>query len=591
MKLPLPDLLIKTRIYGGFSLLCALIVVLSLVSYFNAKKTSESFAKYQVANNQYTSVLEVGKRISKIQHHVQSYIFTGYESLAGDIAVQLNELEAFFDEMDGYFVEESEDSVRLANLREHLLVYRDTFGKARGQAAKMSKMLESLSAHENKVLEGAGYDSDVGQFVQDSKAKLYEYLYDPDMAFIASVQSKFNDIVRAADPVWSADLVKYRRIYVDIVQAKRNHLFLITVVMAGEASEIQYISKEVIDAVLEKTDGVEAEITSSIDMTSVFAVFASLTLTVLGAGISYSIARSIVKPLLKITETFEELAREKDVGKVPGTQLRDEIGQMSRAAEVFRQNNENIKVLMGSLEQEKEKLITSNKELEQFAFVTSHDLQEPLRSIQNFAELYEEDYHDVMDEDAHMYLKYINDAANRMQQLILGILEYSRIGKQSDYTEFPIKGVVDNVTQDLNFAIEGSDASILVQKNMPVVVGSEIELRSLLTNLISNALKFSEAGKPNQISIGCDEVAGRAEFYVQDTGIGIRGADQEKIFDMFKRLQNQSDYAGHGIGLSHCKKIVESHGGKLWLDTSYVEGSKFIFTLEGCFQWEESCAA
>ena len=223
-------------------------------------------------------------------------------------------------------------------------------------------------------------------------------------------------------------------------------------------------------------------------------------------------------------------------------------------------------------------LTDSNKQLERFAYVASHDLQEPLRTVNDFVKLFKDEYGETLEKEGHIYLDFIKSAAIRMQNLVIGILEYSKIKGEINREMVELDKVVEDVLLDLQIKIDDLKADIKVA-NLPVINGNAIELHSLFLNLIGNALKFVD-GKAPKILIQASKASDKFQFLVQDNGIGIKEEHQEKIFDIFTRLHQDESYVGTGIGLAHCKKIVELHGGKIWVDSEPGQGSKFYFTLK-----------
>ena len=219
-----------------------------------------------------------------------------------------------------------------------------------------------------------------------------------------------------------------------------------------------------------------------------------------------------------------------------------------------------------------------NKELEQFAFVASHDLQEPLRTITNFVGLLEEKYAGTADEETGQYLTFIVNAASKMQSLIKDLLELSRIGSDTSFTAVDYNKVVESVLADLDKSSKESKAIITVSP-MPVLMGNEMELKRLFINLLSNAIKFRRLNVPLRITISATERPDDWLFSIADNGIGIDEKYREKIFVIFQRLHTVEEYSGTGIGLATCKKIVTLHNGKLTVESTLGEGSTFLFSI------------
>ncbi|HWT55074.1 MAG TPA: PAS domain S-box protein [Rhodocyclaceae bacterium] len=221
-----------------------------------------------------------------------------------------------------------------------------------------------------------------------------------------------------------------------------------------------------------------------------------------------------------------------------------------------------------------------NKELEQFAYVASHDLQEPLRKVSSFVQLFAKRYAGQVDETGQSYLNFAVDGAHRMQLLIDDLLHYSRVSRgQGEQTPVDLERVYKALLQDLSQVIEETGATLECGP-LPVVKGEPGQMRALLQNLIGNALKYHKPGRPPHIRVSAETDAnGIATVHVQDNGIGIEQRFFERIFVIFQRLHNRSEYPGSGIGLAICKRIVENHGGRLWLESTPGEGSTFHFTI------------
>ena len=223
-------------------------------------------------------------------------------------------------------------------------------------------------------------------------------------------------------------------------------------------------------------------------------------------------------------------------------------------------------------------LQVANKELEQFAYVASHDLQEPLRTISIFVGLIEEKYSGKTDEDTELYLKQIVNAASKMQNLIKDLLDFSQIGRNISFAATDCNNILKEVIANLGATIKESKAKI-TSTVLPVVIGNEIELRQLFQNLISNAIKFHKKNSNPEIEITFVEKETEYLFAFKDNGIGLEEQYKDRIFIIFQRLHTSTEYAGTGIGLATCKKIVALHNGKIWMESKLGHGSIFYFTI------------
>lgn len=220
-----------------------------------------------------------------------------------------------------------------------------------------------------------------------------------------------------------------------------------------------------------------------------------------------------------------------------------------------------------------------NKELEQFAYVASHDLQEPLRTVSSFVDLLQQKYKDKLDDQGVRILSYISGASERMKALVSGLLDYSRIGRKVELKKVDCQKIVNQVIEDFSLAIEESGAIITVDK-LPKLVGYETELRMVFQNLIANAIKFRKEDEGLKIKISAvKQINHDWLFTVQDNGIGIEEQYKDRIFLIFQRLHTRNKYDGTGIGLAHCKKIVEMHRGKIWIKSIFNKGTTFFFTI------------
>jgi PAS domain S-box-containing protein len=229
----------------------------------------------------------------------------------------------------------------------------------------------------------------------------------------------------------------------------------------------------------------------------------------------------------------------------------------------------------------------SNEELGQFAYVASHDLQEPLRMVSSFTQLLAERYKDKLDKDAHEFIHFAVDGANRMQRLINDLLDYSRVQRRlKEFEDIDSTVILAQAITNLNQKIEESKA-IITNYNLPVIYCDESQITRLFQNLIDNAIKF-RGDKAPLIHISAESILSGWKFAVKDNGIGIKSDYKEKIFEIFQRLHNNQKYTGTGIGLAICKKIVENHRGEIWVESAEgnlpagkAGGTTFYFTISG----------
>ncbi len=249
-----------------------------------------------------------------------------------------------------------------------------------------------------------------------------------------------------------------------------------------------------------------------------------------------------------------------------------DISKRKETETLMHQLNEN-------LEKQARELIASNIELERFAYIASHDLQEPVRMVNGFLKLLQKKYESQLDSNALQYIHYAVDAGDRMKMLINALLEYSRLGtKKLVYGPVDMNEEIKRVIHLFDKMISSTGAVIAI-KDLPVIYADKIQMRQLLQNLVGNALKY-RAQEPPEINISAENNNDFWIFCIADNGIGINKKDSSRIFEIFQRLHIRNEYSGTGIGLSICKKIVEIHGGKIWMEPNEPTGTEFYFSIK-----------
>src|SRR3954447_19832177 len=292
----------------------------------------------------------------------------------------------------------------------------------------------------------------------------------------------------------------------------------------------------------------------------------------LAAAASFYLSRSVVRPVLTVAEASRRLAEGDMSARVPPVRD-DEIGDLARA---FNSMADSLEASSDALAERSHELERSNRELEQFASVTSHDLQAPLATISMYAQLLEQRHSEELN-GGQQLVEGINAATVKARTLIRDLLEYSRAGRGELLNEpVEMRDVAAEALEMLAGPINQAGADVTVEE-LPVILGDVRKLRQVFLNLISNAIKFAQDVPVVRVSA---EVQGNtAIFAVADNGIGMDPAQAERIFQPFHRLHGEDDYPGTGIGLAVCERIIEQHGGRIWAQSAPGEGSTFRFTL------------
>lgn len=265
--------------------------------------------------------------------------------------------------------------------------------------------------------------------------------------------------------------------------------------------------------------------------------------------------------------------------KIDYSSMKSAPVELLQLCEAFNQMSQNIQDNELELKRQKEDLAGSNAELEQFAYVSSHDLQEPLRMVASYVQLLAKRYQGKLDQDADDFIYYAVDGAQRMQNLINDLLAFSRVGtKGKELKSVDFEVVLHHVLTNLQQAMQESDA-LVTHDPLPTLLADSTQMVQLLQNLVGNAIKFRDAKRAPIIHIGVKQEDKEWLFSVRDNGIGFDPKYRDRIFLIFQRLHNKTKYQGTGIGLSICKKIVESHGGKIWVESEAGHSTTFYFAL------------
>jgi signal transduction histidine kinase len=288
--------------------------------------------------------------------------------------------------------------------------------------------------------------------------------------------------------------------------------------------------------------------------------------------------RTISQPLATLTAVSQKMAKG-EFDMELNIQSEDEIGKLAQS---FQEMARDLHSLYSSLEQKvKERtaeLARSNADLEQFAYVASHDLQEPLRTISGFAALLARRYQGKLDAKADEFIRFLMEGAQRMQDLVEALLAYSRLGaKDPPLREIDCGALVAEVLVSLGAAIDEIGAQVVVDP-LPTVLGQRAQLLQLFQNLIGNAIKF-RGSEPVRIHVSVEKRDSAWRFSLEDNGIGMEQKHTDRIFTIFQRLHTREEYAGTGLGLAICKKVVERHGGVIWVDSQPGRGSTFHWTI------------
>lgn len=328
---------------------------------------------------------------------------------------------------------------------------------------------------------------------------------------------------------------------------------------------------------------------SSSKLLVILLIAATVIVLFAGVALLISLRRLVIEPLTNLAEQVRSVAGghyERPIetnGPPELATLAADVDGMRRKiasdlAEV-REARERIEWVNGQLQSQTEELMRSNRDLEQFAYVASHDLQEPLRKVASFCQLLQRRYAGQLDERADQYIAFAVDGAQRMQRLINDLLAFSRIGRMtSGFVEVDLNALMADVASQTEPAREYAKGE-LTWGELPTVLGEQTLLTTLLANLVSNSMKFRHPDRQPKVHISAERVGDEWEISCRDNGIGVEEEFADKVFVIFQRLHAKDSYPGTGIGLAIAKKIVEYHGGRIWVVPGIDEGTVIRFTL------------
>lgn len=347
---------------------------------------------------------------------------------------------------------------------------------------------------------------------------------------------------------------------------------------------IQVPTETALAPVIQNRSTIDEFIQSTTQSVSIATGVILLVVMLLSALSSVYLTRRVINPIINLTAATKSISEGQLQTKIV-KRSNDEVGELTDSfnkmtEELRRKQNELVKSNEYIKQQAEDLLDRYNSDLEQFAYVTTHDLIEPLRMITSYTQLLQRRYKNVYDDDAKEFMNYIVEGVERMHHIINDLFEYSHIRTNiKDFQEVDIQDVYREVKDKLNKEIGTTDARV-TSGTLPIIKGVRSNIVQLFQNLIANAIKFRKKDEPITIQILAEERAHEWLFSFKDNGIGLDPVYKDKIFEIFKRLHKRDEYPGSGMGLAICKNIVERHGGKIWVDSRVGEGATFYFTIK-----------
>lgn len=589
---------IAFRILVGFSLVVLLIAAMGALNLLSALRGVDNVDSLDSQSKRLSSVFSLDRQVVELQRNAQIFVNTGHSAHAKRVADDDARIGESLDTLLQLIEGEQELAIH-RQLVEIRAEYREAFGRLVEDRQRRDRLLSEsrLLADEIRSLLSTNASGNRGHQAKAATAfaEAYRaaelYVDRPDSSHVrvakASLRSTFVELEASGRSDLGLRAERYESTFVQMVQAIRGYLFLSNVVLAGQALEFATNTSE-LKAVFQEDERtmvavLQRENSRLVAISSVSVVGALL----IGILASWLIGRSIVQPLGAITTTFGALARGEAVDEVPGLGRADEIGEMATAAQVFKERNEQTQLLLETSDQDRQRLAqqahqlkTANAELEQFAFIASHDMQEPLRMVSSYVELLGERYKGQLDEEADLFIRFASEGAGRMQRLITDLLDFSRAGNLSDedFETCDPREILDAVLKDLQTALKERKASCTIG-DLPEVHSHPSALRSIFQNVIMNAAKYGKPDVALELEISAVEQGDEWIFSFRDNGIGIAPQHQERVFKIFQRLHARSEYEGTGIGLAVVTKLANQLGGRVWLESEVDHGTTFYVSI------------
>ncbi len=599
---------LRNRIYASYIAAAMVIAAIIIITYEVFNKTGRDFQDFIASSNQSHIDLLLTTQVADIHRLALIYTHEGHRSAADQVTHIHKNL---IDQIDRD-LQQSSPQIRtiLTNIRIHLKNYYTIFLQVklqrdlrhrlinvqfRDNATEVEALINQLIEHSNNSpalqLE---FKSILNALLLVEK-NVFRYLDSLDARFILTAKHNLNTVfnhLKALDhpensinPVIHQAMNKldqYEQSYIKGLQHTRGYLYLINVVMAAEAYEIQYQAKKLsslnTDQIRIKEQAIHTSMQAAIDR---LVISGSLLLGLLIA-FTYSIGQSIALPITRLTQTFRELTHGSSHAHIPQYPVADEISELSRAAAAFRDKNNQTEQLLTqsiqltqALEKNKTELERSNDELEQFVYIVSHDLKSPLVTSMGFISIIRRLADQGKYDQAIAKLDNVSNSIERMGQLINDLLELSRIGRIAlDKKIIDLNTLLEQFAHSQSEQLNIAGFTLAIKPGLPAIYGNESRILQLFENILSNALKYAHnPHQPPILEIGSLSFEDHSLVYCKDNGPGIESAFHQKIFGLFYRLDPQQE--GTGIGLTIVQKVMKLHGGDIWIESSPGEGATF----------------
>jgi len=613
---------IGVRVGLSFFVILSIIIATSIFNLEIFSQSEESFFNYSKVSSEAVAILDIDRQVSELQKVILAYSNTGNHGMIvrakESHKILLNSLTEFQSSIT------NEDSLKLLNNMikklESYGEYIDALAESREQRDRLIDESMILLADDSTILiiglkeiARIGDDTNVleqthliSEHLLKARMDAISFLGNRRYSFqkssinsLSLAKEKTIELSQSGIPsvelnsllqILLENISTYEKFFYQVIQATRDYLFLVNVVMAGEATEFTTLSMTLKNSTLSTLDLFTESTKERLDEARKITSYVTTVAITIGIILAFLISQSLSRPIREISETFEKLVCGKHDTEIPGLYRGDEIGQLATAANVFKQMNERTKEILeksqaladelrlreNQLKDRTTSLQKSNDELDSFAYVASHDLKSPLRGIDNLCQWIKEDCGNILPEESRDHLDKMQQRVNRMENLLSGLLNYSRVGRidvevEKINTIELVKNVVELINKPEKFIIH-------ISESLPEITTQILPLQQVFLNLITNAINYrdKEDGFVKVTSKRLNEDF--VEFSVTDNGPGIDPQFHERVFQMFQTLQPRDVIESSGMGLAIIKKVIEGQGGQIILESTLGKGCVFKFT-------------
>ncbi|MEO9590045.1 sensor histidine kinase [Rhodopirellula bahusiensis] len=605
---------LRQRIYLACACFVLLCVTSAWIGITGQSALLKSFAEYQRAENTSVAIESIDRKVQELKSRSERYLLTGasaqyraalslQDGLAAEIerakgnnpAIQdtLNQMEGHLDVLNSQMklaAEEREIRSRLVQveLPEKAERVRVAFNELRAE------WMETQVEKEPQIRKHGGSR---GAYVSAHRSLLEYFNHPKSESFDLATQhlersrlickelkedpkNQQDDVQQLIEEIL-ASLAEFQRVGTRAFQATRGYMVYSNVVMAGEISEFSYQSSKLKTYVQEQKALNQRNREASFKRSQYLAAGAAIGAVLLAILLATTLSMAVVGPIGRLTVMFRRLAAGETMAIADESGRTDEIAQMINAARVFSDKNQETNQLLKrseSLSEELAKkadaLVESNRELDNFAYIASHDLKSPLRGIQHLASWVQEDCEDILPETSQTHLAHMQSRVRSMECLLDDLLNYSRVGRMDTRPEMVDS---DELVSSIVEMADNSDGCRVTWDSLPTLSTARTPLKQVLLNLITNAIKYNDKELDGHVDVRCGEKDGWYKWEVSDNGIGIEPRFHEKIFQMYQRVAPEVS-EGSGMGLAIAKKHVEHYGGTIGIQSSPGKGTTFWFT-------------